>query len=113
MKKYNIESSYKFDIAFKRLSKKYKTLENELIELSKSLSLNPKQGSDLGGGLFKIRMASKSKDGGKSGGFRVITYYVEKTKKGETLYLVRIYDKSEFSSIDSKSLLKIVNAELE
>lgn len=51
--------------------KKYKTLTTELIELSAQLALNPKQGANLGGGLYKIRLASKSKSGVKSGGFRV------------------------------------------
>lgn len=42
-----------------------------------SLEVTPKQDQSLGAGLYKIRLGSASKGGGKSGGFRAITYYVE------------------------------------
>ncbi len=108
-----IKSLAYFDSRFKRLAKKYKTLSSELVEFAESLSNNPKQGADLGGGFYKVRMASESKGGGKSGGFRVITYYIEKTEEGETLYLVTIYDKSEISTVNRKTLQEIVQSELE
>lgn len=43
--------------------------------LEKELIVNPKLGADLGNGIFKIRLAVKSKGKGKSGGYRVITYH--------------------------------------
>jgi len=69
---------------------------------------NPKIGTQLGGSLYKIRLASNSKSGGKSGGFRVITYAIEQTLNATTIYLVTIYDKSEESSISKKTLLNLV-----
>ena len=108
-----IKSLGYFDSRFKRLAKKYKTLSDELLELSKILAELPQQGADLGGGFYKIRLASQSKGGGKSGGFRVITYYLEENEEGQTLYLVTIYDKSEVNTIDKKALLSIVKSELE
>jgi hypothetical protein len=62
----------------------------------------------LGAGFYKIRLASKSKGGGKSGGFRIVTYYIEQKGDAETVYLITIYNKSEESSIDKKELLKIL-----
>jgi hypothetical protein len=102
----------KFKREFKRLSKKFRTLPNELRELIEELENDPKKGVNLGGGLFKIRLASESKGGGKSGGFRVISYYIEQTNETETIYLVTIYDKSEESSIDKEDLLKIIKKDL-
>ena len=58
-------------------------------------------------------MASDSKGGGKSGGFRVITYYIEETMETEIVYLVTIYDKSEEDSIKKNELIKIVETFLE
>ncbi len=101
-----------FKARFKRYSKKFKSLENEINNLADKLLNEPRQGADMGGGLFKIRLASESKGTGKSGGFRVITYYIEQKGNTETIYLVTIYDKSEDESIDKKELLKILKNEL-
>ena len=109
----NVELFEDFKRDFRRLAKKFRMLTSELHDLTSSLEKAPKQGKDLGGSFYKIRLASESKGKGKRGGFRIITYFVEKTEQGETLYLVTIYDKSEINSIDKKNLLKIVNAELE
>lgn len=92
----------------KRLTKKFKTLDNELAKLISDLKQTPRLGKDLGAGLYKIRLASKSKGAGKSGGFRVVTYYVEQVGDEEVVYLVTIYDKSEDDSIDKEFLLDIV-----
>ncbi|WP_428657355.1 type II toxin-antitoxin system RelE/ParE family toxin [Runella sp.] len=98
---------------FKRLAKKFRTLTEELEELIAELETNPGKGTDLGSGLHKIRLRSKSKGGGKSGGFRVITYYIEKKTDIEIVYLISIYDKSEFSTIEKNELMKIIKDALE
>jgi hypothetical protein len=66
----------------------------------------------MGGGLFKIRLASQSKGKGKSGGFRVVTYYIDETKQVQTVYLVSIYDKSEEENISKASLEELVKKHL-
>ncbi len=101
-----------FKRELRRLAKKFRTLTSELNDLIDEIEQNPKIGTDLGAGLYKIRLASKSKGGGKSGGFRVITYYIETKGDIETVYLVSIYDKSEFSSISKNELLKVIENEL-
>lgn len=101
-----------FNRRAKRLLKKYRSLLAELQKLAASLEANPAQGQNLGAGLYKIRLGSASKGGGKSGGFRIITYYVEQTADGETIYLVTIYDKSEATSITKEQLLKLLTQEL-
>lgn len=92
----------------RRLVKKFRTLDDELAILIDGLKQSPRQGKSLGAGLYKIRLASKSKGKGKSGGFRVITYYVEQVGNDEVVYLVTIYNKSEEDSIDKADLLAIV-----
>lgn len=62
-----------FEKQARRLSKKYKSLKDDLANLQKELLENPFQGDDLGGGVRKIRMAISSKGKGKSGGARVLT----------------------------------------
>ena len=46
-----------FEKEVKHLSKRYKSLKADLINLRDELAKNPTMGTDLGGGLRKIRMA--------------------------------------------------------
>lgn len=101
---YNVSSIPLFDKQAKRLAKKYPSLKKDLMELLKSLTNNPEQGTALGNGFYKIRVALSSKGKGKSGGARVITY-VKVTVT--TVYLTSIYDKSEKSAITDKELKQI------
>ncbi len=65
-----------FDKYYKLYKKKFKSLPDDLKELESQLLINPTIGDNLGNGLYKIRLAVKSKGKGKSGGFRVITYHL-------------------------------------
>ncbi len=97
-----------FEARYKRLIKKFNTLETEIDELAEQLLENPAMGTSLGAGLYKIRLASKSKGGGKSGGFRVITYLITEREDGIDIHLITMFDKSEESSIQKDTLVKIV-----
>ena len=105
----NIRSLGKFRRDLKRLARKFRSLTGEVGKLINDLEANPKQGVDMGSGLHKIRLASAIKGKGKSGGFRVVTYYIEQVGDEEIIYLVTIYDKSEQDSITKDDLLAIVD----
>ena len=98
-----------FEAKFKRLKKKFRTLEAELKALTYVLEQTPDTGESMGSGLYKIRLASKSKGKGKRGGFRVITYLVLQKDTDIDVYLITIYDKSEQDSIDKDDLLAIID----
>lgn len=104
---FSVIPTSKFKKEAKRLIKKFPSLKNELVELYEILSVNPETGTALGDGKYKIRVAIASKNKGKSGGARVITYII--TEQSE-LYLLTIYDKSETSTIDDKSLKVIIDS---
>ena len=70
---------------------------------------NPNQGADLGAGLFKVRLAIKSKGKGKSGGYRVITFLVFQSDSTTAINMLTIYNKTDESSIDKKYLKALVN----
>ena len=89
----------------KRLVKKYPSLKQELAELNRLLTGHPDSGTPLGNDTYKIRIAIKSKNKGKSGGARVITYLVTEDKE---VYLLTIYDKSDFANVDDKTLQAII-----
>jgi len=66
-----------FENRCKKFLKKFPSLQKELAELEKILIQNPELGEHLGASLYKIRLASKDKVKGISGGFRIITYLVK------------------------------------
>ena len=107
MKNKIIVSLY-FATRFKKLKRKFPSLNDELEELIKRLLENPTLGTSLGANLYKIRMGSKSKGGGKSGGFRIVTLSIEELRKGFEIILLTIYGKSEHENFTKDELLKIL-----
>lgn len=101
---YTVKLSSSFKKAFKRLSKKYRSLENDVDALVIQLREHPFSGADLGGGVRKVRMAISDKGKGKSGGARVITYTVEVDERSGVVTLLTIYDKNEQESISRKDI---------
>jgi len=69
-----------FDKRYKRFSKKFPSLNKDLLVLKALLLENPKIGVLITENTYKIRLASTDKNSGKSGGFRIITYLIEKKK---------------------------------
>ena len=76
-------------------------LKKDLLELVQELKENPEHGTPIGKNCLKIRIAIASKGKGKSGGARVITYFVVTET---TVFLISIYDKSEKENITNKEL---------
>ncbi len=106
--KNKILTTPRFDSRYKRLAKKFRSLENDIDNLEEKLLATPKLGESLGAGLYKIRLAVESKGGGKSGGFRLITYLLEERPDGTDIFFITIYDKSEDDTMQKQSLLKLV-----
>jgi len=94
----------RFQKDVKGLQKRYPKIKSDLQKLSIELQNNPTQGIPLGDGFYKLRVANSSIPTGKSGGFRVITYYLI----DETLYLVTIYAKGDQDSISHQALQEII-----
>ncbi len=69
---------------------------------------NPFQWDELTPGIRKVRMSITSKGKSKSGGARVITYTVLATENGGRVYLLDIYDKTDYSTVDVAILQKMV-----
>jgi mRNA-degrading endonuclease RelE of RelBE toxin-antitoxin system len=104
---YEIVLSEDFKHNFKRLFKKYISLKKDVEILQSELYKNPKLGSDLGDNTRKVRMTIGSKNKGKRGGARIITYHVFIDDKNGKIYLLTIYDKGEQDSISAKEILRL------
>jgi hypothetical protein len=103
---YKVKTIPYFDKQAKRLSRKFASFKEELLELIASLEKDPAQGTALGNDCYKIRIAIKAKGKGKSGGARAVTHVIAVK---EDVYLLSVFDKSEKENISDdeiKQLLK-------
>ena len=105
---FKIDTIPRFEKDIKKLKKKFPKIKTDLIDLIKKLSVDPELGTPLGENIFKVRIPNSSVPTGKSGGFRIITYY----KTDDVLYLVTIYSKTEQDTILTEKLRKIVQEEI-
>lgn len=103
-------SEFKPDL--KPLTKKYHTIRETIEQLERELIHNPFLGESYGSGLYKVRVADKSKGKGKSGGFRVIYYHLTQTEQGIDMLLISIFDKSEKSTIKKDEAIKLLASTL-
>jgi mRNA-degrading endonuclease RelE of RelBE toxin-antitoxin system len=103
---YKVKTLTVFERQAKRLIKKYASLKEEIFELVQQLKENPKTGTGIGRNCFKIRLAVASKGKGKSGGIRIITYFLVADK---TIYLISIYDKSKQENFIEQELDELLH----
>jgi mRNA-degrading endonuclease RelE of RelBE toxin-antitoxin system len=102
---YSIELTANFKKEAKRLSKKYPSFKSELSELIEQLEVNPTLGTPLGNDIYKIRLAIASKNKGKSGGARVLTFLkITQT----TVLLFSVYSKSEIDNLSDKAIKELI-----
>ena len=104
---FEIRTISRFEKEVKRLTKKYPSLKVELQKLNQVLTSNPTYGTNIGKDFYKIGLVIKSKEKGKSGGARVISFDLLKSDLG-IIYLTSIYDKSERPTISTKELIQII-----
>lgn len=102
---YKIEITENFKKEAKKLIKKYASLKSEIAELGNELAKNPTFGTPLGNDIYKIRLAIASKNKGKSGGARIISFV---KIMNETVYLLSIYNKSEVENLSDKEIKELV-----
>ncbi len=106
--KIDIIASSEFEKEYKRLKRKYKSLPQDFIVFEQELNENPDIGIDLGNNVRKIRLSIKSKNKGKRGGARLITYNIIVSIIERTVLLVTIYDKSEEETISDAEIKRII-----
>ncbi|MFZ1751589.1 MAG: type II toxin-antitoxin system RelE/ParE family toxin [Saprospiraceae bacterium] len=69
------------------------------------LEKNPKIGTRFGNDIYKIRLAIASKNKGKSGGARILSF-VKVTET--TVLLFTIYSKGEVDNISDKQIQELI-----
>ena len=94
-----------FNKQTKKLSKSYKNIANDLRKFKNELLENSKLGIDIGHNCYKVRLPNTSIPTGKSGGFRVITYYIDNER---IIRLLLIYSKTEKESVSTNEIQKVL-----
>ena len=94
-----------FERELKKLSKKYPSVKNDILDLAEELIENPLMGVPLGKDCYKIRMAIASKNKGKSDGARIISYY----HLENAVILLSIYNKGEKDSISNQEIQNLID----
>ncbi|MBL0686356.1 MAG: type II toxin-antitoxin system RelE/ParE family toxin [Sulfurospirillum sp.] len=94
-----------FAIKLKKLSKKYKKIKIDFQGLKEKLNDNPKSGIPLQYNCYKMRVSNSSIPAGKSGGFRVIYYFVN---KDENIFLMTLFSKTQKENISDNELLELL-----
>lgn len=110
---FEVITTRRFERSAKALAKRHKSLKTDLLGLISSLEKNPILGDELTPGVRKIRMAITSKGRGKSGGARVITYTIVVKENEGKVYLIEIYDKGDFSTIDALIISRVIEEEID
>jgi len=102
---YNLVVLATFSSKLKKLAKKYKQIKIDMKELQEELQLNPKAGIALQHSCYKIRIVNSSTPTGKSGGFRVVYYFVDNNNK---IFLMTIYSKTQKDNLSENELLELL-----
>ncbi len=105
---FEILPTTRFAKSIKLLAKKHRSIKQDLKAFANSLKEDPFQGDELSPGIRKVRMAISSKGRGKSGGARIITYTIVVAENQGRVYLIDIYDKADYSTVDVAIIQKIV-----
>ena len=96
--------SDEFKKSAKKLSKRYKSLKNDLQSFTSSLIENPRQETELTSSVYKVRIKNSDNNKGKSAGYRIITYIITNNE----ILLVNIFSKSDIPNISDEEIDLII-----
>jgi mRNA-degrading endonuclease RelE of RelBE toxin-antitoxin system len=110
MNKFEIVEHALYEKAFKKLSKRYKNIENDIGDFLKNVKSSKDLGVVLKSNVYKVRIANSNKNRGKSAGYRVLTYLALIDNK---LHMLYIYDKSDMGNLTEKQVDEMITKALD
>lgn len=109
---YTVIPTPKFEKDLKKLGKKDRGIADDIEPVLEGLEQGDFQGKvipmslkDNNNVAIKIRVASTTRNMGKSGAYRLICYA---EKEDGNIYLLTIYSKNEKENISNKEILKLI-----
>lgn len=100
-----IRDTKTFNKSAKKLKKRFRNIEKDYLTFVSSIATDEDLGTYLGNDIYKSRISNSDKNSGKSGGYRLITYL---KLIDNALYLVYIYDKSDFGNLTENDIDKLI-----
>jgi len=91
--------------SFKKLSKHYKNINNDVDNFLDSINSKDDLGIEIKSNIFKVRIKNSDKNKGKSAGYRLISYL---TIVEDQLQLLYIYDKSKIENLTENEIDKLI-----
>jgi len=101
----NFETIVRFDKEVKKLSKKYNLIKQDLQSFIMNFDDIHKNATSIKNNIYKVRVSNSNKHKGKSSGYRIY-YYL---KLNDIVYLLTIYDKSQFESINENFINQCID----
>ncbi len=95
--------------SYKKLSKQYKNIGNDVDNFIDSINSRDDLGIELKSNIFKVRIKNSDKNKGKSAGYRLISYLALVDNQ---LHLLYIYDKSKIENLTENEIDKLVTAQI-
>jgi len=91
--------------SYKKLSKQYKNIQNDIDSFFNSIHSKDDLGVELKSNIFKVRIKNSDKNRGKSAGYRLISYLALVENELQLLY---IYDKSKIENLTENEIDKLI-----
>ena len=106
---FDVTATIDFQQDLKALAKRYRNIKRDISPTLAQISAGELVGERLQGiesnSVYKVRIANRDAQRGKSGGYRLI-YFL---KLKNDIYLLKIYSKSDTEDIETSQILAIVN----
>jgi hypothetical protein len=103
--KFQVVEKLLYQKAYKKLSKQYRQIDDDIDNFLNSISSKEDLGIELKSNIFKTRIKNSDKNKGKSAGYRLISYI---TLIDNELHLLYIYDKSKLENLTEKEIDNLV-----
>ncbi|MDD2906211.1 MAG: hypothetical protein PHW94_00260 [Sulfurimonas sp.] len=103
--KFQVVEKLLYQKAYKKLSKQYRQIDDDIDNFLNSISSKEDLGIELKSNIFKTRIKNSDKNKGKSAGYRLISYIALIDNE---LHLLYIYDKSKLENLTEKEIDNLV-----
>lgn len=103
--KFQVVEKLLYQKAYKKLSKQYRQIDDDIDNFLNSISSKEDLGIELKSNIFKKRIKNSDKNKGKSAGYRFISYLAIIDNE---LHLLYIYDKSKLENLTEKEIDNLV-----
>ncbi len=101
----NFSALPSFNKSLKQLSKRFHNIKNDMTDLMMTLQENPENGIFIKKEIYKIRLKNSDTKSGKSGGYRVLYYYLNCQ---DEIIFFSIFSKTDTENISDNDIDNLI-----